>query len=608
MQPMRKLSRREFMTMLAAAGGGGLLAACGPRPTPQPEAAIAMPTLAVEPTVALEVKVQEEATAAPEAAAEAATAVPTEVAEITQGEYGGLFRASVQSDLPSLDPASCGWIDWWLAYACIYSRLYDFDEKGELILGVAADFPSVSADGLTYLVPIKEGVKFHDGTELTAEDAKFSLDRHYSSVVTAITCGRGHLKPIVGVTEVQEINPEPELVDLKGTTVLDPYTLQIEVTRPYSVLPFVLAIHAGNIAPKKALVEAKDTFGTEVMIGSGPFKVAEWRPGEAVMLERFDDYYKAGLPYLDNLEILLNLDYQASLLRFESRELEYLLGPQPEDAKRLLEDPVFKHDVLFGEYPGWISYIDFAVNVPPFDDIRARQAVAFAVDKVALNAASGGANLPWDQLFTPRILQYDPDFKTAYPHDPDKARALVELVSPGGIKGVKMWPGGIDINLAQIIQEDLKNVGIELEIVEGDQGVVIDRIKSGEIQMVAWGWANDYPDAMNLMVDRFYCDPNDTTRYARKGECDAQLNDWFIQIAAMKVQDPGRTRLLRQAQDWLVNETAVVVPIRHIRILDLVAQYLKDVRLGGTMMPWLETAWIDTAEAKSLQDIRPVSG
>lgn len=604
MQPMRKLTRREFMAMLAAAGGGSVLVACGPRPTPQAEVPVEMPTLVAEATVALEVKTKEEATAAPDAAA-----APTEApAELAQGQYGGTFRASVQSDVPSLDNVSCNWIDWWLAYACIYSRLYDFNENGELTLGVAADMPSISADGLTYVVPIKEGVKFHDGTELTAEDVKYCLDRHYSNAVTTITCGRTHLSPIVGVSDVQQITPEPDFVDLKGTKVLDPYAIQIEVTKPYSVLPFVLAIAAGNIAPRKAIEAAKENWGTKSIVGSGPFKVTDWRAGESVTLERHDDYFKAGYPYLDKLEILLNLDYQASLLRFESRELEYLLGPQPEDAKRLMEDPVFKDDVFFGEYPGWISYIDFAINVPPFDDIRARQAVAHAVDKVALNAASGGANLPWDQLFTPRILQYDPDFKTAYPQDADKARALAELVSPGGIKDVKFWPGGIDINMAQIIQEDLKNAGIEVEIVEGEQGVVMDRIKSGEIQMVAWGWANDYPDAMNLMVDRFFCDPNDKTRWARKGNCDPQLNDWYTQIATMKIQDPGRTRLLRQCQDWLVNETATVVPVRHKRILDFIAQYLKDIRLGGTMMPWLETAWLDTDAYEKLKDIKPVSG
>ncbi len=595
MTKMRKMTRREFMRMAAMMGGAGLLYACRPKITETPAL---LPTLTPAPTI----KVQEIGSTTP-------TPQPTKAPDVNK--RGGVLRISALGDVPTLDGIACSWLDWWIAYTCIYNRLINFDLNTQPYPDLAEDFPEISEDGLKYVFHLKKGVKFHNGRQMTAHDVKYTIDRQFARAQSS--CYGGFLSVIKGTEVVLGITEEelPDFVDLEGTKAIDDFTFQVELKEPMAVFPYVFATAAGNVVPKEEYLQAfrEGTVGTAVVIGTGPFKLKEWRPGELLILERNPEYYKPGLPYLDELQFFLNLDQQASILRFENRELDLMIDLPIEDAKRLLQDPVFKHDVRFSDVMLW-SYVDFAFNTPPFNDVRMRQAVAMAIDRESLVAAEAGAHEPWYEPFMPGIYQYDPDFKPAFTYDPEKARAIVQELYPDGVK-ILFWPGGLGPEKAQIIQADLAAVGIDAELVIGEWGVRSDQFKTGEINMVVWGNAYEFPDGVGFL-NNYRCNPEDLTRWPSAwpgkgvGVCDDKINQWLSEANRLPLLSEERTAILRQVRDYLVNEQVVLIGLRRMKMLDLYAQYIKDIQASPMLLlPMMEEAWIDRALFEKLKGIKP---
>lgn len=591
----RTMTRREFMQLVAMAGGAAFIAGCAPAaptatPTPLPD----LPTPTTKPTE----KPVVVPTAVPTTASTATTAPkPTE----DRSKYGGIFRASIVGEVPSLSDAVAGWVDWWLISYVLYNRPYDFDENQQIFADLAQDFPQVSSDGLIYRVMLKKGIKFHNGRDVKAEDFKYSIDRNFAATVTS--SGPGFLNVLKGAAEIMALPKPPDTVDLPGVKVLDDYTVEFTLVKPSTSFPLALTREFANLQPKQESLAAKEKWGTQVIIGTGPFKFKEWKIGEKITFERNPNYHKQGLPYYDGLEVYLSLDPQAAQLSFEKRELDFIKDVAVEYAKKLQTDPVFKNDVRFSE-ASIIHYVDIAQNTEPFKDIRMRQAFSMAVDKQATVSTSGGSKVAWDGLLTPSLLQYDPEFKTKFPYNPTEAAKIVKELYPNGVK-VKFW--GYNANFMEIIQEDLKKVGIEAELVTTDFGIALNDLKSGTIQLSQRGWGYDFPDGQELFSERFgNCDPNDKGRWLSHGDCDAKINDMLAQIDTLVISSPERTTLIRKLQEYILNEKIMFLVVDHTLNLDLYAQYLKDCPTGAIIpFPIVEKAWNDKAAQEKLNGVKP---
>ncbi len=478
----RKITRREFIELMALASGGTLLAACA-SPTPLvEETPELLPTPTEQPTTAPLV--------APTKAEATATAEPTEDPE--SKKYGGIYR-TVAGDIPTLDGPTCSYHDWWLANSALYNRLIDLDVNAKPYVDLAEDWPEVSEDGLVYRVKLKKGILFHNGREVKAEDVKFSIDHNFQAGV--YTCGIAYLRFIEGAKEVMALEKPPDVVDLPGVKVLDDYTVEITLTEPYSSLPLVLTDNTCNIVPKAEALAAGADWGIKTVIGTGPFKFKEWVAGEKIVFERNETYHKKGLPYMDGIEMYLNLDAAAQILQFENREIEFIKDMDVETAKRYLKDETFKNDVRFSDC-AWFEYMDLALNTKPFEDVRMRQAFAMGIDKEAITRTSAGSLIPWDSFLTPLILQYDPNWKYKWSFNPTEAEKIVKELYPDGVT-VQIW--GWAENAMQIIQADLAKIGINMEIVTKEYGVALPDIKSGELQVSWRGWAYGIPDGQNFL-------------------------------------------------------------------------------------------------------------
>lgn len=504
-------------------------------------------------------------------------------------QRGGVYRLMGSGDIRSLDPAGAeGSEDWWSAGHLLFNRLYAYGEKAEFYPDLAAELPTVGDDGLVYTIPIRKGVKFHNGRELVADDVAFSLAWQLWPEV--YSWGKTYMENVVGYDAVIAGDAK----ELSGVKVLDPNTIEITLKKPQAVFAPILSMTMNGISPRQETIDAGAEWGKSVVIGTGPFKFVEWQAGQRVVFERHPEYYKEGLPYLDRVELSLNVEPSVQMLRWESGEAEFvhtipaaevanvLADAQYEGARRQAATPVIMRLTLF-------------TGGPPFDDPTARQAVAHALDRAFFASSTGGIVTPVEGIYVPLMPQFDPEFKSAYPYDPERAKALLAEAGQGeGIRGIKLF-GGVDYeSQLQGLQADLAAVGIEVEVIPGLLKDWRDRIAAGEVQLSVQGWSASFPDAYDFVSGWMTC-ASIETGYNFGRYCNERIDDLVAEAEALPQASPERTGAYREIEELAVNADVGLIGLGNENAVALGRPNVHDDPLNGLMggWPFLERAWIE---------------
>ena len=244
--------------------------------------------------------------------------------------------ADGSGDVRGLDVGSAeGSEDWWSAGGLLYNRLYAYDPANEFYPDLAADLPSMSDDGLVYTIPLRQGVKFHNGREMVADDVAFSLA--WQLWPDIYSWGKTYMENVVGYDEVID----GETKELSGVKVIDPYTIEVTLKKPQAVFPAILSMTMNGISPKQETIDAGAEWGKSIVIGTGPFKFVEWNQGQSVIFERHPEYLPPGLPYLDRVELSLNVEPSVQMLRWESGEAEFIHDIPAAELPAVLSDEQF---------------------------------------------------------------------------------------------------------------------------------------------------------------------------------------------------------------------------------------------------------------------------
>ena len=165
-------------------------------------------------------------------------------ARAQEPQPGGTYRLIGSGDIRSLDPPGAeGSEDWWSAGSLLYNRLYAYDPANTFFPDLAADMPSMSDDGLVYTIPLRKGVKFHNGREMVADDVAFSLAWQIWPEV--YSWGKSYMANVVGYDEVFDGKTK----ELSGVKVVDPYTIEISLKKPQAVFPPILSMTMNGISP-----------------------------------------------------------------------------------------------------------------------------------------------------------------------------------------------------------------------------------------------------------------------------------------------------------------------------------------------------------------------
>lgn len=412
------------------------------------------------------------------------------------GGSGGAITVAYQNDIATLDPA-IGY-DWqnWSIIKSLFSRLLDYEPgTTNLVPDLATEMPKISADGKTFEFNIRDDVKFHNGRLLVAEDVKYSIERAVNPKTQSP--GAGFFASIDGFDAASS----GKSTDISGITVNSPTSITFKLSRPDATFLHVMAINFASVVPKEDAEKFGPDFGKNP-VGSGAFKFTSWALGQKLTLDKNTDYYREGLPKLDQINFEVGVDPTVALQRLKNNEVD-ILGDSIPAANYIAEKENSDNEGLIIE-GGQLQtgYVTLNVKIKPLNNVKVRQAVNHAIDKdrivQILNGRADAANQP----LPPSMPGYDTGYK-GFAYDVTKAKALLAEAGLANGFSTELWTSNTDPNprIAQSIQEDLAKVGIKASIKSLAQANVIEAGGSGKAPMVWSGgmaWIADFPDPSNF--------------------------------------------------------------------------------------------------------------
>jgi len=471
------------------------------------------------------------APASPSGSEAAATAAP---AAATTPQAGGEITVVYKDDLATLDPA-VGY-DWtnWPAIKLVFDGLLDYDETTNLMPRLAEAMPEVSDDATVYTFKLRQGVKFQNGRELTADDVVYSLTRVLDPNTKSPGAGF-----YVGIKGAQDFI-DGKATSVAGIEVVDPLTVKFTLNQPDVTFLNKIALNFAFIVPKEEVEKAGENFG-HAPVGTGPYTLSEWQSGQYLTFERNPDYFFEGLPHLDKIRIEVGVEPDVALLRLERGEIQLMGDPPPgADWTRISSDPAWANRI---ERQPQVSTIYIAINttIAPFDNLLVRQALNQAIDKAHIIQLLNGRGTVANQVLPPLMPGYDTSY-TGYAYDPDGAKAL--LTKAGFPDGFETTIECIAVDpqpkLCESFQQDLDKVGIKLTINSLAAPIVIDDAGNGK-NPLTWsgglGWIQDYPDPDDFYAPILGCDSNVAGGWNWPRYCNEDVHAQSQKLLAMTDRD-----------------------------------------------------------------------
>jgi ABC-type transport system substrate-binding protein len=420
------------------------------------------------------------------------------------GVRGG--RAVVLWEDPTLTydpPLAYGQGDYY-GLQNVYRGLIFYGPDAEPQLDVAESV-DMSEDGLTYTFKIREGVNFHNGRAVTAEDFKWTFERSTSAEIGSWV--QGFLGSVEGHAEFVDGSAD----EITGIVAEDERTLVLNLARPDVTILGVLGIPPFYVLPKEEVEKFGDSW-PENPVGCGPFKLKSWDAGAStIVFERNEDYiWAADIPYFDEVEYRWNVGADVGYLQVAKNEADATYAVPASARPRIKQDA--EQSKRYKEWSAFtLTYFEFDISKPPFDDLRVRQAVNHAFNKEKLTVLG---TVPDGHFYPKGLLGYD-ESAPVYEYDPDKARALLEEAGATDIS-FTLPVFGEDTTVAQLLQQDLKDVGITIDL----KSLSVNPYDIGfelpnQYRMWAMGWGMGLPDPSELFSSLIRTDaPSNFKKYS----------------------------------------------------------------------------------------------
>ena len=439
----------------------------------------------------------------------------------------------------------------------IFDRLVDVevdaDGNSKIVPSLAENW-DISDDGLEYTFHLRQGVKFHNGNDFTAEDVAYTFHR-------MLTVEGG-----VNTEFIDQIKGADELLagetdTLEGVEVVDDYTIKVTLKEPFAGFLASISSPGVSIYDSEATEAAGDQFGMDpaVTVGTGPFEFSSWSFNNQLVLTRNEDYWK-GASGLPGVVIKIIPDTETQSMMFESGELDILdLDYAADSADRFTE--TYPDQIVQGPRVG-IVYFTMNFNKEPFQDVRVRKAVQMSIDRQAiLDALYGGRGQVEQGIFPHGLIGFNPD-QEEIKYDPEAAKAL--LAEAG-------YADGFDMEIAadssasdtmtmalEIVSDQLAEVGIRAEIKNYDESTWLETRKSGELGSFMSTWSADYNDPDNFIYTFF--GNEEKTRIRSINYPDTEVMERVAKARTL-VNEDERLAEYKALEEKLIHEDAAWVPM-----------------------------------------------
>ena len=488
---------------------------------------------------------------------------------------GGNIVVTYKDDVATLDPA-IGY-DWqnWSMIKSLFDGLMDYDPgTTDLRPGLAESY-TISDDGMVFTFEVRNGVQFHNGREMTAEDVVYSFNRVTNP--TTQSPGAGFFWSIKGYDAMAS----GEADALEGVTVEGPSTVRIELSRPDATFLHVMALNFASVVPREAVEASGDDFGKNP-VGTGAFSLAEWTIGQRLVFAKNETYWRNGIPYLDQITFEVGQEPIVALLRLQNGEVDVPGdGIPPAKFQEVMGDPAQAERVVEG---GQLhtGYITLNTQMPPFDNADVRRAVNMAINKDRIIQIINGRAIAATQPLPPTMPGYTEGYE-GYAFDPEAAKAM--LAKAGFAEGfeTELYVMNTDPNprIAQAIQQDLAGIGITAGIKSLAQASVIAAGGEADQAPMIWSggmaWIADFPDAANFYGPILGCSGAIQGGWNWSWYCNEALDE--KSASADAIVDPARAgeRLEMWSEIYMtIMEDAPWVPVFNEQ-----RYTMKSPRMGG---------------------------
>nr|WP_018885077.1 ABC transporter substrate-binding protein [Paenibacillus massiliensis] len=452
----------------------------------------------------------------------------------------------------------------------VYDTLLSYEPGSTKVQPSLAESWEVAEDGLAYTFKLRQGVKFHDGTDFNAEAVVFNFERWSDPASEYKFEGDSfdYYDSMFGSEDSRVI---------KEVKAVDEHTVQFTLNQPQAPFLQNIAMSSFGIASPTAVKEKTTNFKSEP-VGTGPFVFKEWKRNDSITLEKNPDYWQEGLPKLNKVIVRSIPDNTARFNALQNGEIDIMEDLNADDLT-VLESNANLQKI---ERPSFnVGYVGFNTKKKPFDDKKVRQALNHAVNKQAIvDAFFGGSAQVAKNPLPPTLWGYNDEIQD-YAYDPEKAKALLaEAGYPDGVAEELIFyampvsrpymPDGRKV--AEAIQADLEKIGVKVSIQSPEWATYLDDLKAGEkddLYMLGWTGDNGDPDNfIYTLLDKDTIPGNNRSFYVNE-----ELHTILVE-AQKEVDQDKRAELYKQSQ-VIIKEDAPWIPLVHTTPLMAASSNLK---------------------------------
>lgn len=490
-----------------------------------------------------------------------------------QPKRGGTITFAISKELALMNPLVNTSSTESRIRELMYEPLLARDANGAIQPRLAESW-EMSKDGKLYTFKLRRGVKFHNGKEMTADDAKFAID--YT------------LNPKNGAYGFDDLSA------VDRAEVADKYALKIYMKRINPLFLTVLTdIRAFSVIPKESLPEGLRK-PASFPPGTGPFKFVEWQPGQRIVFERHDDYW-GHKAYVDRVIMKEIGDSTVRFTALQSGDVDLIERTPYEWVQQIMQGKIKGIGIAKAARAG-ARNLEFNVADPPFNNKKLRQAIAYAIDKKEImQAAYFGLAETADQRFPRGHIWYYKDVP-APRFDPNKARALLK---EAGYQGETLELMGNRGEVADVegatIQAQLKRIGVKVELKILERASALEARRQGKYMFKLAGGA-DFPDPLPA-YEEYVCEPNlQNRRLNESGYCNKEY-DALIKKGEGEVDLAKRKAIFKQVVAKLADDLPILVIGFTPRFFTFRSEIKNfSTNASGDFEPWgagLSRAWID---------------
>jgi len=524
-----------------------------------------------------------------------------------QQHKGGDLKLLAKSAAGTLDPQVNYTLQYWQLYQAMYDGLLAFkkvdgQDSFTVVPDLADALPTVTDDGKTYTFTLRKGVKFSTGAEVTVDDVAASFKRIFT--VSSPTAGTFYN----GIIGADACLKTPATCDLSKGVVVDKATnkVVIKLVAADPELPYKLSVPHATILPAGS--PAKDA-GNAPLPTTGPYSVASYDPNTSLKLVRnpsYTEWSRDAQPqgYSDTITESFGLTVEAAVTAVENNQADWVFDPPPAD--RLNEiGTTYAKQVHVNPLTA-MFYLAMNTHLAPFDNVKVRQAINFAVDRAAAVKLYGGTNLaaPVCTFLPPNFPGHVDDCQytagggaTWTAPDLDKAKELVQESGTAGTEvGIVTQDDEVNKSIGEYLQSLLTQLGYKVTLKPISANIQFTYIQNtnNKVQISLTSWYQDYPaasDFLNVLASCASFTPGSDSSINIAGFCDKTIDAQMQDALLTERTDPKAADAKWSQVDKAVMTQAPIAPLFTPKIVDLVSTRVGNYQFSKQFYMLVSQLW-----------------